>query len=89
MLDILLDTIIDSLKLLPFLFVAYLILEYIEHKISDKSKEKIKKSGKFGPVIRKSFWNISTMWIFSCCNKFLCCKNNYTWNFDGSIFIHI
>lgn len=52
MLDILLDTIIDSLKLLPFLFVAYLIMEYIEHKISQKSKENIKKSGKVGPLIR-------------------------------------
>jgi hypothetical protein len=52
MLDILVDTIIDSLKLLPFLFVAYLIMEYIEHKISSKSKEKIKKSGKIGPIIR-------------------------------------
>lgn len=49
MLDVLQDTIIDSLKLLPFLFVAYLIMEYIEHKISDKSKERIQKSGKFGP----------------------------------------
>ncbi len=53
MLDILLDTIMDSIKLLPFLFIAYLIMEYIEHKISDKSKEKIKKSGKFGPLIRR------------------------------------
>ena len=68
MLDVLLDTIIDSLKLLPFLFIAYLILEYIEHKISDNSKERIKKSGKFGPVVRKSFWNISSMWIFCCGN---------------------
>lgn len=89
MLDILLDTIIDSLKLLPFLFIAYLILEYLEHKISDKSKEKIKKSGKFGPLIRKPFWDIPTMWIFCCCNKFLCCKSYYTWNINGSIFIYI
>ena len=65
MLDILLDTIIDSVRLLPFLFVAYLVLEYLEHKISDKSKEKIKKSGKFGPAIREFFGRISTMWIFS------------------------
>ncbi len=51
MLEILNDTILDSLKLLPFLFIAYLIMEYIEHKISDSSKEKIKKSGKFGPAV--------------------------------------
>lgn len=51
MLDILLDAIIDSIKLLPFLFITYLIMEYIEHKTSDKTKETIKKSGKFGPLI--------------------------------------
>lgn len=89
MLDVLLDTVIDSLKLLPFLFIAYLILEYIEHKISDKSKEKIKKSGKFGPAIRKPFWNISAMWIFGSCNKLLCCKSNNFGNFNFSIFINI
>jgi len=44
MLDILLDTVIDSLKLIPFLFITYLLMEYLEHKLSDKSKEKIKSS---------------------------------------------
>lgn len=68
MIDILLDTVIDSLKLIPFLFITYLIMEYLEHKLSDKSKEKIKKSGKFGPLIRWLAWYISTMWFLSCCN---------------------
>ena len=68
MLNVLLDTIIDSIKLLPFLFIAYLIMEYLEHKMSDKSKKKIEKSGKIGPLIRKCLRNISTMWLFSCCN---------------------
>lgn len=49
MLDIILDTLLDSLKLLPFLFITYLIMEYIEHKTSAKTEETIKKSGKFGP----------------------------------------
>ncbi len=89
MLDVLLDTVIDSLKLLPFLFIAYLILEYIEHKISDKSKEKIKKSGKFGPLIRKPFWNISAMWFFGSCNKLLCCKSNNFRNVNFGISIDI
>ena len=45
------DALIDSVKLIPFLFVTYLIMEYIEHKTKDKTKEAIKKSGKFGPLI--------------------------------------
>ncbi len=50
MLDILKDTFVDIVKLLPFLFITYLIMEYIENKTSEKFKEKIKKSGKFGPI---------------------------------------
>ena len=49
MLDVLQDTILDGLKLLPFLFITYLLMEFIEHKTSNKAKERIKKSGKFGP----------------------------------------
>lgn len=51
MLDILIDAVIDSIKLIPFLFVTYLIMEYLEHKTSHKHKEQIKKSGKMGPII--------------------------------------
>lgn len=51
MLDVLIDTIIDSLKILPFLFIAYLIIELIEQKAGDKTTKLIKKSGKFGPVL--------------------------------------
>ena len=51
MLEILKDAVLDSVKLVPFLFVTYLIMEYLEHKTSDKHKEHIKKSGKWGPVI--------------------------------------
>ena len=47
--DVILDTVIDGLKLLPFLFVAFLIIELIEYKL--KNKEIISKTGKFGPVI--------------------------------------
>lgn len=49
--EILLDTVMDVLKLIPFLFIAFFIIEFIEHKISDKSKNAISKSGKFGPII--------------------------------------
>ena len=41
MLEIIQDTLIDAVKLLPFLFITYLIMEYIEHKTSEKSKNLI------------------------------------------------
>ena len=44
-------TLVHGIKLLPFLFVTYLIMEYLEHKTSDKHKEHMKKSGRLGPVI--------------------------------------
>ena len=51
MLEIIEDTLIDAIKLLPFLFITYLIMEYIEHKMGHKTKQAIKKSGKWGPII--------------------------------------
>lgn len=51
LLDILKETSLDTLKLIPFLFITYLIMEYIEHKTSEKVKDTIQKSGKFGPLL--------------------------------------
>lgn len=51
MLDIILDTLSDSIKLLPFLFLTYLAMEYLEHKTGEKLQNTIRKSGKWGPVI--------------------------------------
>lgn len=51
MVDIILDTLIDGIKLLPFLFIVFFVLEYIEHKVSIKNKQIIEKSGNYGPFI--------------------------------------
>ena len=51
MVDIIIDTIVDFAKLLPFLFITYLIMEWIEHSTNEGSENLIKKSGKYGPVI--------------------------------------
>ena len=48
--DIVIDTLIDGVKLIPFLFIAFLIIELIEHKLSKKNKNLITKTGKFGPM---------------------------------------
>jgi len=49
--DIIIDTLIDALKLLPFLFLAFFIIELLEHKLSNKTENIIKKSGKYGPLL--------------------------------------
>ena len=89
MIETLIEAIIDSIKLFPFLFITYLIMEYIEHKTKDKTKEIIKKSGKYGPFIGGVLRSISTMWVFCISNKPLCSKSNYTWNINCSISINI
>lgn len=51
MLDIIVDALLDTVKLLPFLFVTYFLMEYLEHKTGDKAENLVKKAGKLGPVI--------------------------------------
>lgn len=51
MLDLLLDALLDTLKLIPFLFLTYLAMEYLEHRTGEKTQTLIKKAGRFGPVI--------------------------------------
>ncbi|MDE6203023.1 MAG: arsenic efflux protein [Lachnospiraceae bacterium] len=48
--DAALDTLKDGIRLLPFLFITYLVMEYIEHKTSDRTRQIMKKSGKLGSV---------------------------------------
>lgn len=51
MMDVVFDTLLDGVKLLPFLFLTYLAMEYLEHRTSAKTKKFVKNSGKAGPVI--------------------------------------
>lgn len=51
MLDLLLDALLDTLKLIPFLFLTYLAMEYLEHRTGEKTQTLIKRAGRFGPVI--------------------------------------
>ena len=50
-LDIVLDAVIDSVKILPFLFITYLIMEYLEHKTQDYTAAIVQKTEHFGPLL--------------------------------------
>ena len=51
MLDSILDALIDTLKLIPYLFITFVILELLEHKLSKKNEKILTKNKKFGPII--------------------------------------
>ncbi len=44
-LDVLLDALIDTAKMLPFLFMAFLLMEFIEHKAGDRLAGFLQKLG--------------------------------------------
>lgn len=41
----------DTLYLIPFLFVTYLAMEWLEHKAGDKAEEVVRRAGAAGPVV--------------------------------------
>ena len=49
--EIFLHGILDTLKIIPFLFLTYLLMEYIEHKGEDKAEKFMQKAGRFAPLV--------------------------------------
>lgn len=44
------DALVDSIKILPFLFITYLAMGFLEKVTSEKSKNLIKKADRIGPL---------------------------------------
>ena len=51
LLDIFLDAVMDTVKLVPFLFLTYLAMEYLENKAGEKTVNMLLGAGKKGPII--------------------------------------
>lgn len=69
--DVILDSLIDDVKLLPFLLVTYLVMELLEHKAGSRMQEMVQKAGKAGPVIG------SILGIFPQCGFSAAASNLY------------
>ena len=50
-LDVLADAALDTLKLIPFLYITYFAMEALEHKTGTKAQEIVKRAGTLGPAI--------------------------------------
>lgn len=49
--DLIGDSLLDTLKLLPFLFLTYILMEYLEHRAGGSAEKFLKRSGQFGSLI--------------------------------------
>lgn len=51
MLDAVLDALLDTVKLVPFLLLACCLMEYLEHQTGERARRLVGRAGKFGPVV--------------------------------------
>ncbi len=51
MTDALLDALIETLELIPFLFLTYLVMEWLEHAAGERTERWIRRSGRLGPLL--------------------------------------
>lgn len=49
--EIFLHGFLDTLTIIPFLFLTYLLMEFIEHRAGEKAENFMKKAGVFAPVV--------------------------------------
>ncbi len=46
-----LDAVLDTVKLLPFLFLTYLLMEFLEHRTGERTESFIARAGRLGPIL--------------------------------------
>ncbi len=49
--EVVLHGLLDTLKIIPFLFLTYLLMEFIEHRAGDKVEKFMQRAGVFAPAV--------------------------------------
>ncbi len=49
--EVFLHGILDTLKIVPFLFLTYLLMEFIEHRAGERAEKFMKRAGIFAPAV--------------------------------------
>ena len=57
-LDVLGETLVDTAKMLPFLFLAYLLIEYIEHRHGERIEALLAGGGRWGVNANTFFFKL-------------------------------
>ena len=49
--EVVIESLLDTMKLILFLFLTYLLMEFIEHRAEEKTRRLMERSGVFGPLV--------------------------------------
>lgn len=72
--EILLHGLLDTLKIIPFLFFTYLLMEFIEHKASGKTRAFMERSGAAGPAVGGLLGAIPQCGFSAAASSFYTCR---------------
>ena len=64
------EALIDTLEVIPFLFVTYLILEFMENRMSKQALARFEKTGPLGPIIGSALGALPQCGISSAASTF-------------------
>ena len=94
--DILKDTTIDTVKLIPFLFLTYLAMEYLENKAGQKTVRMLLGAGKKGPVIGgilgvvpQCGFSVISANLYGSSSKSVFRRSHHSWNDDRCFSVYI
>ncbi len=72
--DVLLHGVLDTLKLIPFLFLTYLLMEFIEHKATDRVRGFMSGAGRLGPLVGGALGAIPQCGFSSVTSNLYCAR---------------
>lgn len=72
--EVLLHGVLDTLKIVPFLFLTYLLMEFIEHRAGERFYRFMERSGKFGPAIGGLLGTVPQCGFSSVASNLFCAR---------------
>lgn len=87
--EVILDAVLDSVKLVPFLLLTYLAMEWLEHRTGDITKKLVEGSGHFGPLIGAVLGVFPQCGFSAAGKQSVRRKNHYAGNVVFHLFIYL
>ena len=87
-LDVLGESLVDTAKMLPFLFLAYLFIEYVENRHGERIEAILRGVGRLGLCSGGAAGLCAPVRFLCHCVQFLCVQGHQPGHADGCVPRH-